>query len=132
MFEAENRRAYGVPVWQFRYFGHWDNLRLYPGSGAYHGSDVEMVFGNSETVSGIPPSKPEERTTALMQRAWATFAECPARGLHAMGWPLYNPKSKSLIRLAYENRPAASFVKPSVYDASCSTVELGAFATESS
>ena len=129
MIEAENRRAYGVPVWQFRYFGDWDNLRLYPGSGAYHGSDVEMIFGNSGIVSGISPSKPEEQTTALMQRAWAMFAEDPARGLLDMGWPEYDPSSKSLIRLAYNNRPAADFVKPSVYDAPCSTVELGALAT---
>ena len=129
MFEAENRRAQGVPVWQFRYFGHWDNLRLYPGSGAYHGSDVEMIFGNSGAVSGIPPSEPEEETTALMQRAWAMFAENPASGLLDMGWPEYDPKSESLIRLAYNNRPVADFVKASMYDAPCSTIELAALET---
>ncbi|TKA61784.1 hypothetical protein B0A49_09466 [Cryomyces minteri] len=47
-FEAVNRANANVPTWLFRYFGDWDNLRLYPTSGAYHGSDLEMVFGASQ------------------------------------------------------------------------------------
>lgn len=62
-----------MKTWRFRYFGDWDNLRLYDsgmevvggvemevqGSGAYHGSDVEMVFGNTVGVSGIEDTKEE-------------------------------------------------------------------------
>jgi len=50
--DAKNRAKVGVPTFLFRYFGHWDNLRLYPTSGAYHGADLEMVFGASADVSG--------------------------------------------------------------------------------
>lgn len=129
LFEAEWRRHYDVPVWQYRYFGHWDNLRLYNGSGAYHGTDLEMVFGNDDVVSGIPSSEAEDEMTRLMQHAWAMFADDPAEGLHRLGWPEYDPAEKSLIRLAYNNQPGADFVSPSEYDAPCSTVELGAYAT---
>ncbi|KAK5108106.1 hypothetical protein LTR62_008760 [Meristemomyces frigidus] len=92
-YQAAARAAHGVPVWLCRYFGNWPNLELYPansdypgqvvseGSGAYHGSDLEMVFGNSAAVSGIPDSSDEDRMIKLMQGAWAAFARDPARGL---------------------------------------------------
>ncbi|KAI4278728.1 MAG: hypothetical protein L6R38_005183, partial [Xanthoria sp. 2 TBL-2021] len=56
-FAARARASFDIPTWRFRYFGDWDNLRLYgpsagngneEGSGAYHGTDVEMVLGGSE------------------------------------------------------------------------------------
>jgi len=86
----QNRAKAGVPIWRFRYFGDWDNLRLYPTSGAYHGSDLEMIFGASEDVSGLPESAPEMEMQALMQRTWAVFADDPVKGLEReMGWPVY-------------------------------------------
>lgn len=129
MFVAEQRRKYDVPVWQYLYFGDWENLRLYDGSGAYHGADLEMVFGNDDGVSGIPSSPAEDRMTRLMQHAWAAFAEDPTQGLHRLGWPQYDPDEDSLVRLAYKNRPRADIDSPSKYDAPCSTVQLGAYAT---
>ena len=125
MFEAHNRRAQGVPVWQYRYFGDWDNIRLYNGSGAYHGSDLEMIFGNSAEVSGISPSDAERRTTKLMQFYWATFARDPHHGLTAVGWPRYKAKRKTLNRLAYNNDPLPSLVLPEEYDSPCETIILG-------
>jgi cholinesterase len=64
--ESNNCAVYGVPTWRFRYFGDWDNLRLYtnPCSGAYHGSDLEMVLGVSQDVSGLPESDPEDAATS--------------------------------------------------------------------
>jgi cholinesterase len=117
-----------VPVWQYRYFGDWDNTRLYPDSGAYHGSELQMIFGASEDVSGLPTSRDQRKTTRLMQKAWASFAQDPANGLNKkLHWPEFDPDSESLIRLAYENSPKADFVKPEVYDSPCSTITLGAF-----
>lgn len=88
-----------------------------------------MIFGNTLGVSGLPPSIPEEQTTALMQHAWTVFGEDPASGLHRIGWPEFDPSSDSLIRLAYNNSPVPNFVKPDVYAAPCSTIALGASAT---
>lgn len=124
-FEAKQRVKYNVPTWRYRYFGHWKNLQLYPGSGAYHGTELEMVFGNSGAVSGIPPSSDEVKTTRLMQHAWATFADNPESGLSGLGWPEYDPKSKTLIEIAYQNKPTIRLVKPSVTDSECGSVKLG-------
>jgi len=92
--EAKNRAKIGVPTFLFRYFGDWDNLRLYPTSGTYHGSDVNMVFGGSADVSGLPNSANETKIIALFQKAWATFAQDPLNGLtNNMKWPRYVPES---------------------------------------
>ncbi|KAI9802788.1 MAG: hypothetical protein M1833_001387 [Piccolia ochrophora] len=87
-----------VPVWQYRYFGDWDNTRLYPSSGAYHATDLHMIFGGSGDASGIPPSPAQEQTTSLMQRAWAAFCKDPANGLSGvMKWPRFDPDEERRV-----------------------------------
>ncbi|TKA80671.1 hypothetical protein B0A49_01620 [Cryomyces minteri] len=120
--EAANRVKYGVPTWRYRYFGDWPNLRLYPGSGAYHGSELEMVFGTAVDVSGAPNTGAENATSRYMMKAWAAFARSPADGLEDFGWPRYDPQSQTLVRLAFNNEISASFVDPIVYDAPCPSV----------
>ena len=138
--EAKNRAQF-VPTFLFRYFGDWDNLRLYPTSGAYHGSDLEMVFGASADVSGLPNSANENTTIALVQKAWAAFAQDPVDGLtNVMRWPRYVPDSEFLliqgfeniggliegnttIALAQNNTPTAILVSPSQFDSNCSSFQ---------
>ena len=117
------RAAKGVPVWRYRYFGDWDNLRLYPNSSAYHGSEIGIVYGTAPDITGIPNTPAEDAVTAYIQRAWATFADDPYKGLtNRLGWPMYNPAKTTLVRLAYQNAPNASFVNPGVYDAPCAAL----------
>ena len=98
--ESDNRAAHGVPTWRFRYVADWSNLRLYtnPSSGAYHGSDLEMVLGVSQDVSGLPESGPEMQLQAYMMQAWAAFADDPVNGLtKEIGWPTYNSGEATLV-----------------------------------
>ncbi|KAL9094494.1 MAG: hypothetical protein Q9165_003344 [Trypethelium subeluteriae] len=121
--ELRNRTNADVPAWRFRYFGDWDNLRLFPGSGAYHGSDLEMVFGASQDVTGLPESAPEMQMQRLFMKAWATFAEDPVNGLvDVLGWPKYHPNNSTLVRLGYNNTPTAEFVNPMLYDSPCASL----------
>jgi carboxylesterase type B len=134
--EAEARVAQGVSVWRYRYFGDFANLRLFPGSGTYHGTVLNMVFGTAEDVSGLPNGEVENETIAYFQKAWATFARDPKKGLsEVLGWPLYSnttgkPQNSlrlslltslaaNLVRLGYNNKTTASFVAPSAFDAQC-------------
>jgi carboxylesterase type B len=88
--DAANRAAQGVPVYRYRYYGDFANLRLFPGSGTYHGAELNMVFGTAEDVSGLPNDDVEIKTIAYFQKAWATFARNPSTGLLTkLGWPLY-------------------------------------------
>ena len=78
-------------MWRYRYFGDFANLRLFPGSDSYHGTELDMVFGTAQDVSGLPNDDIEEKTISYFQKAWATFARNPTNGLSkTMGWPLYN------------------------------------------
>lgn len=88
--EAAARVAQGVSVWRYQYFGDFANLRLFPGSGTYHGTELDMVFGTAQDVSGLPNDEVEIKTIAYFQKAWATFASNPTKGLSkTLGWPLY-------------------------------------------
>lgn len=128
--EAAARVAKGVPVWRYRYFGDFANLQLYPGSGTYHGAELDMVFGTAQDVSGLPNSAVETATIAYFMKSWAAFASNPTSGLSKLGWPTYkNSSAATLVRLGYNSQTSASFVAPSTSDAQCpalnGAVDLG-------
>jgi hypothetical protein len=126
-YQVAARKAHGVPAWVYRYFGDWDNTRLYSTSGAYHGVDLHMVFGGSEEVSGLPTTAEQRKMTKVMQKAWCAFANDPWDGLEKeMGWPRWEPGKPTLIELGKDNKAKLNFVEPAVYDALCSNVTMGA------
>ncbi|KAM7195500.1 cholinesterase precursor [Rhypophila sp. PSN 637] len=140
-YQAEGRRKFGVPAYIYRYFADWEILRLFEDpttgitSGAYHGVDLHMLFGNSEEVSALvgSPEEASRRTelTRLMQRAWFVFADDPLNGLsREYGWSGFSDREgrtlKSLALLGLENRPEMRFEDPSVYDGDCENVTMGA------
>lgn len=96
--EAKCRVQYGVPTWRYRYYGDWDNLRLYDGSAGlgrrgssvYHGTDIDMLFGTAYRVSGQMNTAEEDAAGKYMMGAWAAFARDPVQGLTKYGWPSYN------------------------------------------
>jgi carboxylesterase type B len=129
-YQATARRSHGVPSYAYRYFADWNNTRLYPTSGAYHGVDLHMIFGGSADVSGLPTNADQRQLTQLMQKAWFSFSDDPSSGLSSkLGWPLYDPNVKTIIQLGLDNGPEARFAHPSAYDAPCSTVTMGALGT---
>ncbi|KAE8319099.1 Alpha/Beta hydrolase protein [Aspergillus transmontanensis] len=113
---AAHRAAAGVPTWQSRYFGDWDNLRLYPSSGAYHGIDLPMVFGTASKISEIADSEKEREFARYMASAWVAFAADPVDGLSRFGWPRYDENEETLVGLAYGDSIAARFFIPSEFE----------------
>ncbi|UNI19405.1 hypothetical protein JDV02_005589 [Purpureocillium takamizusanense] len=125
-YQAENRIEHNVPSWIWRYSGDWNNTRLYATSGAYHGSDLHMIFGASADVSGLPATTEQRKLTTVMQKAWFEFSNDPWHGLSdKVGWPQFNPRRKSLVVLGKDDSSMPIFVKPSEFDAPCSTISLG-------
>ncbi|KAI4223713.1 MAG: hypothetical protein L6R36_005209 [Xanthoria steineri] len=133
-FAALSRSSYSTPVYRFRYFGDWDNLRFYGpsagngnenGSGAYHGSDVQMVVGNSVGVSGgVGKSAEEARMEGVMGGAWAAFARDPGRGLEGVGWGRYVVGEGGLVRLGFGGKGEATFGRGDEFDGGCGNVTL--------
>lgn len=128
-YSTDARVARGVPAYRYRYMGDWDNLRLYPAwgpypdSGAYHGTDLDMIFGTAYDVSGANDSAPEADTSRYMMDAWASFGRDPVNGLKKLGWPMYHSNTTSLMRIANNNSATPELVAPSVYDATCPPVD---------
>ncbi|PHH69923.1 hypothetical protein CDD82_7431 [Ophiocordyceps australis] len=88
--QAQARHDHGVASWAYLYQADWDNTRLFPGSGAYHGVDLHMIFGASAQVSGLPTTVKQQKLTARMQHAWYLFCEDPWNGLAKIGWPRFD------------------------------------------
>ncbi|KAI8629804.1 alpha/beta-hydrolase [Xylariaceae sp. FL1651] len=120
------RSRAGAPTYRARYMADWENLRLYdpPSSGAYHGVEINMITGNSESVSGIMSSPDEVQLMDIMQKAWAAFAADPARGLLMLGWPHYQSGEESLVRLGVDTMPIVDVVSSGMYDNACPGLNL--------
>ncbi|KFY03178.1 hypothetical protein O988_01662 [Pseudogymnoascus sp. VKM F-3808] len=115
--EAAQRVASGVPTWRYVHHGDWDNTRLYPTSGAYHGVDLHMIFGASADVSGLPEVPAQTKAKGNIQKAYAAFAADPVHGLtKKAGWPAYDPKKNTLIELSLNNNPKPVYSKASKDD----------------
>lgn len=128
-YEARSRVKAGVETWVYRYFGDWDNTRLYPTSGAYHGTELHMLLGGSEDASGLPESGAQKDTVKLFQRAVAAFTEDPKNGLSRLGLPRFEPGKESWIEIAVGNQAKVTFAKPEKYDAVCGNITMGALPT---
>lgn len=118
--ETAARTTADVPVWRYRYFGQWPNLELYPDSGAYHGSDLHMIFGAAQDVTGINNTKDEDTLSSYMMKAWASFVNDPSKGLSdVMHWREYGPGDETLVTLGFDGDVGSRFMDPTIYDEAC-------------
>lgn len=110
-----------VATWRYRYFGDFPNLRLVgEGEGAWHGSEIITVFGTDlEVQNQTARTREQDVVGRYVQGAWAAFVKDPEGGLRGYGWPKYDSKSKTLVRLGYENRAGPNLAAPADYDFSC-------------
>lgn len=116
-----------VPTWRYRWFGAFPNTELttIPFSGAWHASELPVLFGNVPTGSGVPNSTAAEtQIGAYIRGAWAAFAKDPVAGLKSYGggWPEYDPSGQTLVRLAFNNMTGTNLALGSFYDGACSTI----------
>ncbi|ODH52885.1 hypothetical protein GX48_01079 [Paracoccidioides brasiliensis] len=122
---AGYRASHRVPVWRYRYYGEWPNTIMYPGSGAYHGTDVGQVFETAEDVSGgIRNTESEREVSSYMVHAWAMFARNPQSGLDELGWPKYTAEEQpqKFTALAFKNDPKITILPSGETDAGCAVL----------
>ena len=114
---AERTAALGVPTWRCGYFGDFKDARLTTAAHgrAYHGSDVLLIFGTA-LVPGVKQDADEVKLAKYARGALAAFAKNPKTGLKSYSWPLYNPKTKSLVQLGKGNKVGTFAVTPAAFD----------------
>jgi cholinesterase len=77
---------------RYRYHGEFPNQEISPKAGAYHSSEIPLLFGTSADTGRDTPS--EVLLAKNMRHAWAEFAKDPVNGLVKLGWPVYNQTSE--------------------------------------
>jgi cholinesterase len=68
-----------VPSYRYRYYGEFSNLRLTkkPDSGAWHGSEIPLIWGTVQESTLLANSAIEAEIGKYLQTAWAAFAKNP-------------------------------------------------------
>ena len=90
-----NRYAVGVPTYRYLYDGNFSNISPRPWEGAYHSSELPLIFGTSGIVRGA--STPFELAVSRqLQDYYLDFISDPVNGLQAVGWPEYKPGGQAL------------------------------------
>lgn len=127
--EGLAQAAPDVPSWRYMYAADYPNMRLTenPSLGAYHGAELNPLFGTSELLGGRD-TPAEAAMGKYMRAAWAAFAKDPVAGLagEGFGWPLLpasgDDDEAQLVVLGLGNATEAVFQPSSVYDSACPAV----------
>ncbi|KAI9368530.1 Carboxylesterase [Aspergillus egyptiacus] len=77
---ADGTADVGVPAWRYIFNASFPNHEIFPGSGAFHSSEIGLVFGTYQREGATPF---QEELSDFMEKAWADFAKDPASG---PGW----------------------------------------------
>jgi carboxylesterase type B len=103
---AKARADNKVKSWRYLYAAEWPNQLIAPKAGAWHGSEIGAVFGSTEYQQefygkmtnqsiNIPDTPAQKQLIKTMMTAWTNFAKDPENALEKLGWPVYDPSSKS-------------------------------------
>jgi carboxylesterase type B len=116
---AAARVAARVPAWRYVYSGEFPNQDIGV-RGAWHGSEIGLVFGTSELLSHRPDTEEERKLSARLRAVWAGFARNPRTAPAEIGgWPFYDAKKETVVRIGGENSSAIAYVARAKYDAAC-------------
>jgi hypothetical protein len=89
------RAGIDLVTYRYQYAGNWTNQDPLPWMGAYHSSDLVMLFGtfNSDVAPSTQPLEGE--TSAKMEDLVLSFIKDPYNGPPAVGWPQFDPSAKN-------------------------------------
>ncbi|KAK3983992.1 Alpha/Beta hydrolase protein [Cladorrhinum sp. PSN332] len=94
---AEFRIQNSIPVFRYLYTGNFTNVSPEPFLGAYHGSELPLIFGTDGEFRG--PSTPDElKTSRALEDALVAFASGRVEGLENTGWPRCEDIGACLVR----------------------------------
>ncbi|KAJ7669645.1 Alpha/Beta hydrolase protein [Mycena rosella] len=85
---AQLRQAQGRTTYRFRYDGNFTNISPPGFTGAYHASELPLIFGTAGQFHG-PSTAYEDEVSGRLQDLWLAFAQDPEKGLQNAGWDTF-------------------------------------------
>lgn len=82
------RQSASLITYRFRYDGNFSDISPSGYPGAYHASELPLLFGTMGVYHG-PSTAYEEIVSRQMQDLWLEFAKNPEHGLGKEGWTPY-------------------------------------------
>ncbi|EME40266.1 hypothetical protein DOTSEDRAFT_179278 [Dothistroma septosporum NZE10] len=95
--EIQLRQEAGRLTYSYRYAGNFTNISPRPWQGAYHSSELPLLFGTHPNYRG-KSTELEYETSWAMQDAWVAFAKDPKHGLKSQGWEPYDKLGSKKVR----------------------------------
>lgn len=94
---SEFRTQNKLLTYRYQYVGNFSNISPRPWMGAYHDTDLPMLFGTYNDFRGAGPEY-ESRVSQRLQDLVLAFMEDPVTGPKGLGWPDYT--SGQMMRFA--------------------------------
>ncbi|KAL2069852.1 hypothetical protein VTL71DRAFT_14531 [Oculimacula yallundae] len=113
---AANRKTH-----RFLYSGNFTNVSPEPWMGAYHSSELPLIFG-THALNGESTAF-EEEVSEAMQDAYVAFARDPAAGLDEVQWPAYEGAYGEVREFAKDG-VVAQMVSLTEIENGCAAMEL--------
>ncbi|KAJ5814938.1 hypothetical protein N7474_006715 [Penicillium riverlandense] len=132
--EVKNRNGGDIPTYRYEYAGNFSNVSPLPWFGAYHSSELPLVFGTHYEYGG-PSTSFEWDVSYAMEALWLSFAENPTRGPARLAigdvaanptnssyfsWPRSQQSSSNMLLFA-DNNEVMQLVSSESSDVSCSS-----------
>jgi hypothetical protein len=132
--EALNRNRGNLPTYRYEYAGNFSNISPLPWFGAYHSSELPLLFGTHSDYRG-ESTKFEWDVSYAMEALWLSFAEDPTRGpvrpalrdsaenptkTSVFSWPMFKQGDGGMLLIAKDDTLMQLTSSESI-DASCSS-----------
>lgn len=83
-----------VPVYRYLYSGTFSEISAYPWIRAYHGADIQLLFGAEHDFAYQALDPAVQQAGEYLRSAVASFVRDPVEGLANFGWPKYTGKGE--------------------------------------
>jgi acetylcholinesterase len=117
---SQSRQNHSLTTYRYRYDGNFSNISPPSYPGAYHASELPLIFGTAGDFHGASTAY-ENTVSRKMQDLWLDFARNPKHGLRLSGWGTYG-EGKAVI-LGDTDEPI-KYINISQLDGICSTLPV--------
>jgi acetylcholinesterase len=114
---SHDRYAANTTTFRYLYAGNFSTISPQWWEGAFHSSDLPMIFG-TYTLSRGPGTEFQRQVSEKMQEYWVAFAEDPVQGLPNLGWNEYGNGDGFGVMFGNDNK-AVQLIADRRLDQSC-------------